>query len=264
MDLELDGKVALVTGGSRGIGKAIASDLAREGCDVALLARTMGPLEQAAAEIVEATGRRAHPVVADITSTTSIDTAVSAVSQELGPIDILVNCGGGAAGGAGPLEALKEEDLSAGFDVKYNGYLRCVRAVVPGMRARGWGRIINIGGLAYRTSGTYGVGARNAAVTHLSKSLADELGPSGITVNVVHPGSTLTERTFEGMESQAQRQGVTLDQIVAARSEVNAIRRLAKPEEVAHIVVFLCSPKAAVITGDVVSAGGGGSRSVYY
>jgi NAD(P)-dependent dehydrogenase (short-subunit alcohol dehydrogenase family) len=264
MDLELDGKVALVTGGSRGIGKAIAMGLASEGCDVALLARTIGPLEEAAGEIEKATGRRAFPVVADITSAGSVDAAVTTASQELGTFDILVNCGGGAAGGAGPLEALKEEDLAAGFDVKYNGYLRCVRAVVPGMRTKGWGRIINIGGLAYRTSGTYGVGARNAAVTHLSKSLADELGPSGITVNAVHPGTTMTERTIEAMKGQAQRQGVTFDQVVAGRAEGNAIRRLAEPEEVAHIVVFLCSPKAGVITGDVVAAGGGGSRSVYY
>ena len=164
----------------------------------------------------------------------------------------------------GPLEALKEEDLTAGFDAKYNGYIRCARAVVPGMRARGWGRIINIGGSAYRSAGTYGVGARNAAVTHLSKSLADELGPSGITVNVVHPGTTMTEGTVETMEGYAQKQGVTLDKIVASQSEATVIRRLAKPEEVAHIVVFLCSPKAAAITGDVIAAGGGARRSVHY
>ena len=187
MDLELNGKKAIVTGGSVGIGKATARQLAKEGVDVLICARRQDVLEQAASELASETGRKIVPVVADTTSSESVDAMVTKAVAELGGVDILVN-NAAAPGGfvTGPLDESDDSDLLFDINTKVVGYFRCARAVAPHMRAQGWGRIINIGGLAARNAGTFS-GLRNAALAHLTKTLSLQLGPDGINVNLSPP-----------------------------------------------------------------------------
>ena len=243
MDLELTGKVAIVTGGSKGVGKAIAQELAQEGVNVVICARHREALEETARALAQATGRRIVPIVADTTSWESVTRLVETTLTELGRIDILVNNAatpGGLVRGA--LAEADEGALLEDIDTKVVGYLRCAKAVAPHMQQRGWGRIINIGGLSGRRSGVIS-GLRNAAVVHLTKTLADQLGPHGITVNLVHPGATRTERT----DQEAARR--------AAQS--NAIRRMVDAQEIGQVVTFLASTKGAAITGVAIDASGG-------
>jgi NAD(P)-dependent dehydrogenase (short-subunit alcohol dehydrogenase family) len=243
MDLELAGKVAIVTGGSKGVGKAIAQELAQEGVNVVVCARHREALEETAKALAQATGRRIVPIVADTTRWESVTRLVETTLTELGRIDILVNNAatpGGLVRGA--LAEADEGALLEDIDTKVVGYLRCAKAVAPHMQQRGWGRIINIGGLSGRRSGVIS-GLRNAAVVHLTKTLADQLGPHGITVNLVHPGATRTERT---------------DQETARRAaQSNAIRRMVDAQEIGQVVTFLASTKGAAITGVAIDASGG-------
>jgi NAD(P)-dependent dehydrogenase (short-subunit alcohol dehydrogenase family) len=243
MDLELAGRVAIVTGGSRGIGRAIAEELAREGADVAICARTRGSLDEAAAALAKATGRRIVPLVADTTSSESVRGLVDATLAQLGRIDVLVN-NASTPGGLvrGDLADADEKALAEDLDTKVIGYLRCAKAVAPHMQQRGWGRIVNIGGLSGRRSGNLS-GLRNAAIVHLTKTLSDQLGRHGVTVNLVHPGATRTERTDEETARRA--------------AEANAIRRMVDAREIGQVVAFLASTKAASITGVAIDASGG-------
>lgn len=263
MDLELAGKVAIVTGGSRGIGKAIARELALEGVDVAICARSLGPLEKAAQELAEETGRRILPIEADTTSSDSVERLVKTAIATLGAVDILVN-NAAVVGGMvqGPLSEAGEEALLEDINTKVMGYFRCSKAVAPHMQDRGWGRIINIGGLSGRYSGVIS-GLRNSAVAHLTKVLADQLGPRGITVNTVHPGTIRTERTAPDYEEQARRQGVTVEEIERQQAAGIPIGRIIDAREIGYIVTFLASPKAEAITGEVIAAGGGSGSAVF-
>src|SRR5215469_10722716 len=169
MNLQLSGRRAVVTGGRSGIGRAVARSLANEGCDVGLVSRDAAALEQAAAELAAETGRRIVALPAD----TGEDDAVSAMAARaldlLGGVEILVNAA--ARPNIGP--PLRDEDLATEVNVKVHGYLRCARAFAPGMTDAGWGRIINIGGLAARNAGSLVGSARNAAVAAMTKNLAD-------------------------------------------------------------------------------------------
>src|SRR5690348_16544054 len=198
MELGLQGKHAIVTGGSRGIGKTIARELAREGADVAIVARNKGDLEATARELAAETNRRIVPLAADVTSKEQVDGMVATAAQQLGGVHILVNSGsapGGSATATGPIESVVDEDLIEDFNVKYVGALRCSRAVIPFMKTAGWGRIINISGANARNAGNLSGGARNASLVHMTKTLAVQFGRHGITVNCIHPGTTRTERT---------------------------------------------------------------------
>ncbi|MGD9893812.1 MAG: SDR family NAD(P)-dependent oxidoreductase [Dehalococcoidia bacterium] len=266
MDLQLSGRTALVTGGSRGIGKAIALVLAEEGVDLALIARTGSTLEEAAAEITRTTGRKALPLVADTGDTGAVDDAVTHAARELGRIDILVNCAA-RPGGAPPkpgVENLPDDAFMEQINVKVLGYLRCARAVVPQMKPQGWGRIINISGLAARQTGNTIGSIRNVAVSALTKNLADELGPFGINVTCVHPGLTWTEYMQEVTEQQATSRGETLEAARQRMAEQNSVRRIIDAMDIAHIVAFLASPLSVAITGDTIAAGGGVGRGIYY
>src|SRR3989442_10281915 len=198
MDLGLQGKRAIVTGGSLGIGKAIARELAREGVDVAIVARSKEQLEATARELAAQTGRRVLPLAADVTSKEQVDSMVAQAAAQLGGLHILVNSGsppGGSATATGPIETVVDEDLIHDFNVKYVGALRCARAIIPYLKEQGWGRIINISGTNARNAGNLSGGARNGALVHFTKTLAVQLGRYGITVNCIHPGTTRTERT---------------------------------------------------------------------
>jgi NAD(P)-dependent dehydrogenase (short-subunit alcohol dehydrogenase family) len=242
MDLGLTGRVAIVTGGSRGIGKAIAGELAREGADVAVCGRTRETIGAAAEALAKDTGRRVIPIVADTTQWDSVTGMVKTVLDQLGRVDVLVN-NAATPGGlvSGPLADADEAALLEDIDTKVLGYLRCAKAVAPHMQGRGWGRIVNIGGLSGRRSGNIS-GLRNAAIVHLTKTLSDQLGQHGITVNLVHPGATRTERTDAATEKRAAS---------------NAIRRIVDASEIAQVVTFLASTKAANVTGVAIDASGG-------
>jgi NAD(P)-dependent dehydrogenase (short-subunit alcohol dehydrogenase family) len=267
MDLELTGKRALVTGGSRGIGKAIARVLAEEGADVALLARNDEVLQAAAAELAGATGRTVVGVAADTTRDEQVRAAVAAAVAQLGgSIDILVNAAAEPAGHAAPpgVEAIGAEHFHGEMDTKVMGYIRCAREVVPGMRAKSWGRIVNISGLGARQTGNAVGSMRNIAVAALTKNMADELGPSGIQCTVVHPGLTRTERTASQVAARAAVAGVSTQEIEAQMAAGNSIRHMVDAREVAWVVAFLCSPKSRAINGDAIAAGGGALRSIHY
>ncbi len=267
MDLELKGKRALVTGGSRGIGKAIARALAQEGADVALLARNPQALSAAAAELAAQTGVKVVGVSGDTTSDEQMRLAVAdAVRQLGGAIDILVNAAAEPAGFAGPpkLADITGEFFHAEMDTKVMGYLRCAREVAAGMRANGWGRIVNISGLAARQTGNTVGSMRNIAVAAMTKNLADELGPFGINTTVVHPGLTRTERTAPLVAVRAAAQGVSPQAVEEQMAAGNSINHLVDASEVAHVVAFLCSPKSRAINGDAIAAGGGAPRGIHY
>jgi NAD(P)-dependent dehydrogenase (short-subunit alcohol dehydrogenase family) len=267
MDLELEGRRALVTGGSKGIGKSVARLLAQEGADVALLARDPKALAAAAAEIGAETGRRIVGISADTTSDDHVRRAVAEAASALGgPVQILVNAAAEAAGYAAPpaLAQITAEYFHAQMDTKVMGYLRCAREVAPGMRAAGWGRIVNVSGLAARQAGSAVGSMRNVAVAALTKNLADELGPAGINVTVVHPGITRTERTAALVAARAAAQGVPAQAVEDAMAAGNSIRHLVDTVEVAQVVVFLCSPRSRAINGDAIAVGGGTPQAIHY
>jgi NAD(P)-dependent dehydrogenase (short-subunit alcohol dehydrogenase family) len=266
MDLELAGKTAIVTGGSQGIGRAVARQLALEGVDVAIAARNLETLEATARELADETGRQIVPIQADTTSDESVRTMVRRASAALGPIDILVNCAA-RPGGQAPPPKLAEISEALFFDemgTKVMGYLRCAREVAPQMVERGWGRIINISGLAARGTGATIGSIRNVAVVAMAKNLADELGQRGINVTVVHPGLTRTEKTVDLVRQRAQAQGASEDEVLRRMAEANISRRIIDASDIANVVAFLASPKAVAINGDVIAAGGGAPGAIYY
>ena len=266
MDLGLAGKRAIVTGGSRGIGKAIAKGLALEGVDVALVARDQTVLTEAATEIAALSGRKVVAISADTGNDASVRAMVERAVAALGGVDILVNAAA-KPGGQGPvprLAQITDELFWDDMNVKVMGYLRCAREVAPHMQAAGWGRIINISGLAARSSGSTIGSMRNVAVAALTKNLADELGPFGINVTVVHPGLTRTEKTAAVVEARAKATGQTAAEIDAQFARANSSRRLISADEVADVVVFLASPRSVAINGDAIAAGGGVGNAIHY
>lgn len=266
MDLELNGKTAIVTGGSRGIGKAIARELALEGVDVAIVARDQEALEATAREIAQDTTQRIIPIPADTGNDESVRAMVRRAVKSLGRVDVLVNCAAKVGGQASvpALPDITEELFWNDMNVKVMGYLRCAREVAPYMRRQGWGRIINVSGLAARQSGSTVGSMRNVAVAALTKNLADELGPHGINVTVVHPGTTRTERTLSVIADQSRDQKIPPEEIEDRMAQGNSVRRIIDAREIAYIVTFLASPKAIAINGDAVAAGGGVGRAIYY
>ncbi|OLT20286.1 short-chain dehydrogenase [Pseudonocardia sp. CNS-139] len=264
MDLELTGKRAIVTGGSRGIGFAVADKLAAEGADVAVVARDRDALEKAAARL-GSHGTRIVVAPADTRDDDAVRAMVAEVVGALGGVDILVNAAAQVAGGPIPaLADLADDDVRVEVETKVLGYLRTARAVAPHMVAQGWGRIVNISGLNARTTGSIPGSIRNIAVAALSKNLADELGPSGITVTTVHPGTTVTERTPGMLAARAERSGTTPEEAAAAMGAGTSIGRLVTAAEVADVITFLASPRSVAITGDAVSVGGGARGSIHY
>ena len=265
MDLELRGKRALVTGGSRGIGKAVARALAEEGCDVAVAARGREALEQTAAEIAAATGQTIVAAAGDTSSPDSIGAMVDTATQALGGIDILVNS---AAKPAGQEPAPRFAEITSEYfwedmNVKVLGYLRCAQAVAPMMIEQGWGRIINISGLGARSAGSAVGSMRNVSVAAMTKVLADELGPKGINVTVVHPGITRTEATPGVLARLAEARGITVAEAEQSMAR-NAVGRWIDASEVAAVVAFLASPRSVSITGDAIACGGGQVGFIYY
>ena len=267
MDLELDGKTAIVTGGSRGIGKAVARVLAADACRVVITGRYADTLSAAAEEIAGDTGGSITPIVADMTSSEQVNAMVAQAADALGGrIDILVNNAAAPGGLArGRLSEIRDEDVLLDLDTKVMGYLRCARAVAPYMQQQGWGRIVNVGGLsARRAEGNLSAGVRNSGLSNLTKYLAEELGGDGVCVNLVHPGSTRTERSGPMYAEQAQREGVTAEEIERRVAARNSTRRIVDAEELAWVVAFLASPRSIALSGETIAAGGGAGTNVYH
>ncbi len=272
MDFGLEGKYALVAGGGRGIGKAIALDLAREGVDVAIASRTLPQLKETASEIEGETGRRVVPLAVDVTSREQVDRMVAEAATQLGGLHILVNSAslpGGSPSATGPIDSLVDEDLLDDFDTKYVGALRCARAAIPHLKEQGWGRIINISGTNARRAGNLSGGARNTSLVHLTKTLAVQLGRFGITVNCIHPGATRTERTAGALAARAAELGISAEEVEAQdfapdSPSGNAICRMVDAAEIAYVTTFLASDKAWAVSGELVVATGGAGTSVYY
>jgi NAD(P)-dependent dehydrogenase (short-subunit alcohol dehydrogenase family) len=265
MDLQLRGKRAIVTGGSRGIGLAIADALASEGVDVAIAARDADALREAAGRL-SVHGTRIIGVATDTTDDQQVRDMVASVVAELGGVDILVNSAATPAS-SGPtptLETLTDEAFLRELDTKVLGYLRCARAVAPHLKAAGWGRIISISGLNARNAGSISGSVRNVAVAAMTKNLADELGVHGINVTVVHPGMTVTERTPWLLSHRAEEKGVTPQDIEAGMSAGISIGRMVTAAEVASVVAFLASPRSVAINGDAVAVGGGTRGPIHY
>ncbi|WGY00275.1 SDR family oxidoreductase [Nocardioides sp. QY071] len=246
MDLGLAGSAALVTGGNRGIGRAVATALAREGARVVLLGRDPDTLATTAGEI----GAAGH-VVADTTDDPAVVAAVDEAARLLGGLDVLVNCAAPRATTAAVpgLPGLDEADFLRNLDTKALGYLRTARAAAPYLRRRG-GAIVNVSGMNARATGNITGSVRNIAVVALSKNLADDLGPAGIAVTCVHPGLTVTERT-EG------------DPQYATAASANALGRPVTAAEVADVVTFLASPRGRVANGAVVTVDGGRPGAIW-
>ncbi len=266
MDLELQGKTAIVTGGSSGIGKAVAMELAKEGVDVAIAARRIEPLEATARELAEATGRRIVPISADTSDDDSVRAMVQAAVDELGRLDILVNCAAQPGGAAPPvpLADIVSDHFWPDMNVKVLGYLRCVREAAPHMTRQGWGRIINISGLAARQTGNTIGSMRNVAISAMTKNLADELGPHGVNVTVVHPGRTRTERTAPALAEQARQLGVTPEEAERRMAAGNSVRRIIDARDIAYVVAMLASPRCVAVNGDAIAAGGGAPGAIHY
>ena len=270
MELGLHGKRAIVTGGSKGIGKAIARELAREGVDVVIVARSPESLAAAARELAAETGRRVIALPADVTKREQVDRMVTDAAQRLGGLHILVNSGSPPGGTAtGPIETIVDKELLDDFDVKYMGALRCARAAIPYLKEQGWGRIINISGTNARNAGNLSGGARNTSLVHFTKTLAVQLGRFGITVNCIHPGVTRTERTPSLLAARAAELGITPAEVeqrdfAPDSPRGNAIGRMVDAAEIAYLTVFLASDKAWAISGELVVATGGAGRAVYY
>ncbi|GAA1854000.1 SDR family NAD(P)-dependent oxidoreductase [Asanoa iriomotensis] len=267
MDLQLAGKRAVVTGGSRGIGNAIAWALAREGCDIGLVARHREEVGGAARELHDAIGVRVVPLVADTSSTEAVDAMVTGAMELLGGVDVLVNCAARPAGaGTAPpvLDDITDERFHEEMNTKVMGYLRCARAVAPHMRRAGWGRIISISGLAARRTGDTIASMRNVAVVAMTRNLAEELGPSGINVTAVHPSSPFTQRSPAIIRAAAEREGISEDEATRKVLAGNALHRVIHADDIAALVTFLASPLSVAINGDVIAAGGGVGQSIYY
>ncbi|MFF8910642.1 SDR family NAD(P)-dependent oxidoreductase [Streptomyces olivaceoviridis] len=259
MDLQLAGKRAVITGGSRGIGFAAGRALAAEGASVALVARTASAVEEQAKVLRAETGADVIGVVADTGDDASVTEMAGIVKDRFGGVDILVNNAAMTNPGVIP-----EDDLEAEINVKVRGYLRCARAFAPEMAERGWGRIINISGLAARYAGSVTGSIRNAAVVAMSKNLADELGASGVNVVSVQPAATRTDTWLDNLGRRAEAMGcerAELEQQVAATI---SIERVVEPHEVAAVIAFLASPLSVAINGDSVITSGGLKGPIYY
>ena len=266
MDLQLTGRRALVTGGSRGIGKAVASALLAEGAEVAIAARDLARLNEAAAGLSAVAGRAVPALAVDTGDDASVRQLAADTRDRLGGIDILINCAARPAGQAPPLSLA--EITAAAFwsdvNVKVMGYLRCAQAVAPGMVAAGWGRIISVSGLAALSTGSVIGSIRNVAVSAMTKNLADELGPSGVNVTAVHPGLTRTEATPGVIAAQAAAAGVEPAEIERRMAARNLTGTLIDASQVAAVIVFLASPLSVSVNGESIGCGGGTPGVIRY
>lgn len=252
----LDGRIALVTGASSGLGFAAAEALARRGATIALNSRGGDKLERAVARLREA-GATVEAFPADLTELVEIEQLTVTATEALGPIDVLVANGGGPP--VKSASALEEEDWQAAIPATLLFVPRLVRRVLPGMRRRGWGRIVAINSVSSRQP-IAGLALSNAlrpAVLGYLKTLSQEVAADGVTVNAVLPGYTRTERQIELAEGRAAQTGKSAEEILAATGQDAPMRRMGEPQEIGAVIAFLASEEASYVTGQAVTVDGG-------
>jgi 3-oxoacyl-[acyl-carrier protein] reductase len=263
MELGLKGKTVLVTGGSKGIGRATARAMAAEGARVMICSRSAADLEATAAAIRSETGQAVEFVAADLSRLDGVESAAAAAVKRLGRLDVLVNNAGAIKGG--DFLALPDDEWMAGWSLKLLGYVRMARTVLPQMRSQGGGRIVNVVGMAARNPATTYMmgGAANAALINFTKALADLGASSNILVTAVSPGPVKTDRWDSLQRQQATAAGKDLETYEKEQSRNFPLGRIALPEEVADLVCFLASERASFLTGIAITIDGGISRGVY-
>jgi len=253
MDFGISGKVAMVAAASKGIGLAIAQTLAREGCHLSICARNEETLE-AAAPLIDPDCRT---YVVDVSDPDDLAWWHEQTVADLGAPDILVTNTGGPPAGA--LDTMTDEQWQAGFDSTLLNIVRLMRLVTPGMKERGWGRVVHLTSLVAREpSGLLPISSTlRSGIMALTRLQANELAPFGVTVNGVLPGHTLTDRQRHLADIIANRDGISQEEALARRAAEVPMGRLGTPEEIAAAVAFLCSQPAAYITGTSLLVDGG-------
>jgi 3-oxoacyl-[acyl-carrier protein] reductase len=257
MDLGLKGKVAIVAAASKGLGRAVAEEFAKEGCEVAICARTAADVEQAGREIEKTNGRAVLCEAMDVTNVEAVRRFVNAVEKKFGRVDICVTNAGGPP--AKRFLDITLEDWRTAVELTLLSSVYFAREVLPRMQRNRWGRFITITSVSVKQpiNGLLLSNSLRAGVTGLAKTLANEFGADGITVNNVCPGYTLTERLDELAESQAREAGVSRADIFQSWASEIPIGRLARPEEFAALVAFLASERASSINGTSIAVDGG-------
>jgi 3-oxoacyl-[acyl-carrier protein] reductase len=262
MDFGLQGRVAIVGGGSKGIGRAVAMMLAAEGARVIIAARGAEALSHAALAIRDATGAEVLPVTCDMASSDDIRALVERAAAEFGRIDILVNNTGGPPPGF--FDQHGDDAWQHAFEMNLMSVVRMVREALPHLRASDQGRVINITSTSVKEpiDGLILSNSIRLGTTGLAKTLSRELGPLGITVNNVGPGLTMTDRIRPVIEAQARQQGREFEDVAAERTARIPARRIGEPEDVAAMVVFLASVQARQISGQTILVDGGATGAV--
>jgi 3-oxoacyl-[acyl-carrier protein] reductase len=262
MDLGLRGKVALVAGSSRGLGRAVAEELAREKCALVLCSRNADEISNVAREISSDIGGDTLPVPANLSDPDDIDRLLRTAQDRFGRIDVLVTNTGGPP--AGTFESHSPQAWHDAIAQNLESVLNLVRGVLPQMKQRQWGRIVNITSIAVKqpVDGLILSNSVRAAVTGFARTLANEVARDGITVNNVMPGYTRTERLVHLAEHNAQSRGVEVDEAYATWEREIPMGRLGEPEELAALVAFLASSRASYITGTSIPVDGGWIRAL--
>ncbi|NQU60581.1 MAG: SDR family oxidoreductase [Rhodospirillales bacterium] len=263
MDFQLKDKVAFVTGGSRGIGRAVALMLAGQGMNVAICGRTQESLDETAIDI-RALGVEAWTFQTDVSRLEDVERFVAEAFEAAGRVDVLVN--NAVTSTTAPFDELTDDEFRYHIDVKLMAYIRIARLVLPHMEQQGQGRIVNIGGMTARIVAPLRMtnGVTNAGVANFTKHFANYAGRHNVTVNCVHPGYTATERITQMFEGEAKQAKVDIDAIIAKRTADIPLGKMIQPEDIAKAVLFFCSPLAGMITGQSIAVDGGSGEAVNY
>jgi len=264
VDLGIKGRAAIVTGGSRGIGKETARQFLEEGVRVMICGRNAETLERTRAELAQATSGEVHAVTADMTQEADVARLIETAQRRFGTVDILVNNAGQMY--SGRFAVMTDAGLKEQFETKIFGFLRAIRLVYPIMKAQRWGRIVNLIGGAGKEPDPYmfGSGITNSGLLNITKSLSTEFGEDNVLVNAVCPGwvdTNLWRRNAQGLAAELGAKSEDEARRLAARK--NALNRFGKPEELANAIVFLCSERASYITGVSVNLDGGRLKALW-
>lgn len=262
MDFGLAGKVALVAAASKGLGRAVADELAAEGCRVVICARDSAALEKAAKEIASERNAEVLPVVADVSTSTGVRALYSAMEEKFGPPDIIVTNAGGPP--SGKFEDLALDEWERAFHLTLMSAVELAHLALPGMKKKKWGRILNITSIAAKqpVDNLILSNSLRAAVTGFARTLANEVAPFGITVNNLLPGYTLTDRVEQLTQASAQKEGIDVSEVRERWEAQIPMKRLGEPREFAALAAFLASDRASYITGQSIAIDGGWIRGL--